>query len=76
MQQVKDPALSLQQLPLAAELAGLIPGLARWVKDLALLQLCHRSQLQLRFDPWPVNFQMLRVWSKKKKMYLFQEVLR
>lgn len=43
VQQVKDPALSLQQLPLAAELAGLIPGLARWVKDPVLLQWWCRS---------------------------------
>ena len=28
------------------------------VKDLALLQLWCRLQLQLRFDPWPRNFHM------------------
>ena len=28
--------------------AGLIPGLDQWVKDLELLQLLHRSQMQLR----------------------------
>ena len=27
---------------------GLIPGLAQWVKDLALLELWYRSQTQLR----------------------------
>ena len=27
--------------------------MAQWVKDLALLQLWHKSQLQLEFDPWP-----------------------
>ena len=32
-----------------------IPGLAQWVKDLALLLLWHGSQLQLRSDPWPGN---------------------
>ena len=32
---------------------GLTPGLAQWVKDPALLQLWLRSQLWLRFDPWP-----------------------
>ena len=32
---------------------GLIP--AQWVKDLVLLQLWHRSQLQLGSDPWPVK---------------------
>ena len=30
---------------------SLIPSLAQWVKDLALLQLRLRSQLQLRSDP-------------------------
>ena len=30
---------------------GLIPGLAQWVKDLALLQL--QSRLKLGSDPWP-----------------------
>ena len=36
--------------------AGLIPSPDQWVKDLILLQLWHRGQLQLRFDPWPGNF--------------------
>ena len=31
--------------------AGSIPGLTYWVKDLALLWLWHRPQLQLEFDP-------------------------
>ena len=44
---------------------GLIPGLAQWVKDPALLQLGNESQLWLGFDPG--NFQMLQVWIKKKK---------
>ena len=35
--------------------AGSIPSTGQWVKDLALLQLWHKSQLQLRFDPWPKN---------------------
>ena len=35
---------------------GLIPSPAQWVKDLALLQLWCRSQLQLGLDPWPGNF--------------------
>ena len=30
---------------------GLIPGLAQWVKDLVLLWLWCRRQLQLQFDP-------------------------
>ena len=37
------------------------------VKDLALLQLCHRLQLWLGFDPWPKYFHMLWVQPKKKK---------
>ena len=32
-----------------------ILSLAQWVKDLALSQLWHRSQLWLRYDPWPRN---------------------
>ena len=45
----------------AAEEAGSIPVLAQWVKDLALMQLWCRLQLQLPFDPWPQKFQMLPV---------------
>ena len=30
----------------------MIPGLAQWFKDLALLQLWCRSQLLLVFNPW------------------------
>ena len=40
-----------------------IPGLAWWVKDPVLLQLWHRLQFWLEFDPWPGNFHML---EKKK----------
>ena len=32
---------------------GSIPGLTQWVKDSALPQLWHRSQLRLGCDPWP-----------------------
>ena len=35
--------------------ADLIPGLAQWVEDPALLQLWCGLQLQLRTDPWPGN---------------------
>ena len=38
----------------------------QWVKDLVLLQLLHRLQLQCEFSP-PGNFHMLQVWPKKKK---------
>ena len=34
----------------------LIPTLAHWVKNPALLQLWRRSESWLRFDPWPRNF--------------------
>ena len=39
----------------------------QWVKDPALPQLWHRSQLLLRFDPWPGNFHMMWVQPKKEK---------
>ena len=49
-------------------IAGSIPILAQWVKDLvALLQLWHRSQLWLRLDPWPGNYHILQVWQKNRK---------
>ena len=44
-----------------------VPTVAQWVKDLALPQLWCRSQLELRFYPWPGNFRMLWVWPKKEK---------
>ena len=37
------------------------------LKDSALLQLKHRSQLWLRFNPWPRNFYMLQVQPPPKK---------
>ena len=42
--------------------------MVQWVKALALLQLWHRLQLQLTFDPWPRNFHILQVWPTKKKI--------
>ena len=42
-----------------------IPVVAHWAKDPVLLQLWHRSQLWLRFHPWPRNFHM--PGSKKGK---------
>ena len=47
--------LDVQTLPLG------VCTVAQSVKNLALPQLWHRSQLQLRFDPWPGNFHMLRM---------------
>ena len=38
------------------------------VKDLALKQMWCRSQLWLRYAPWPENFHMLWVQPKKKKI--------
>ena len=40
------------------------------LQDPALPQLPHRSQLQLRFNPWPGNFHMPRVRPLKKKEIL------
>ena len=60
VQWVKDPVLSLQGW-------GSEPGPAQWVKDLALLQLWCRSQLQLRSDPWPRN-SMCHGAAKKRKI--------
>ena len=34
-----------------------------------LNDLWHRSQLQLRFSPWPGNFHILWVWPLKKKKF-------
>ena len=45
---------------------GSIPGLAQWVKALALLPLCC-SQLWLGSDPWPRNSVCCRAAKKKKK---------
>lgn len=47
--------------------AGLIPSLAQWVKDMALPQLWHRSQLWIRFDPWLRNFQYATGAAKNEK---------
>ena len=47
-----------------------VPTVAQWVKDVVLLQLWYRSQLQLGFDPWPVNFHMVQgaaSWKRKTK---------
>ena len=63
------------------EVVGLIPGLAQWVKDLALLQVqvadtaqiwcCCGSdvgrQLQLQLDPQPGNLHMLGCGPQKEK---------
>ena len=43
------------------------PCPAQGVKDLVLPQLRPRSQLQLRFDPWPGNSNCLGVAKEKKE---------
>ena len=38
------------------------------LKDLTLLQLWHRLQLQIGFNPWSWNFHMQWVWPLKTKV--------
>ena len=45
---------------------GSILSPVQQVKDLALPQLWCRSQIRLRFDPWPGNVHMLWVQPLKK----------
>ena len=52
------------------DIADSIPGLAQWVKDLALPKLQHRSQMQLRFDHWPGNFHYAMDVDEKEKIYI------
>ena len=47
---------------------GSIPGPAQWVKDLALLQLQYRSNLQLGSDPWSLNSKCHGVAKKQNKI--------
>jgi len=42
--------------------AGLIPDLAQWVKDPALLWLWFRPAMAATIQPQPGNFHMPRVW--------------
>lgn len=51
---------------------GLILGLAQWVQDPALLQLRHRSQLQLGFDARPGNSTCHGAAKKEKDSELKQ----
>ena len=70
---VKNPTAVAQ---VAAELWVRSPAQHSGLKDLALLQLQHRSQLQLRFNSWPRNFHYAagvgkegRKEEKEKKNY-------
>ena len=49
---------------------GVIPVLAQWVKDPALLQLQHRSKLAYP-DPWPGELHVTWDGQKKKKNCIF-----
>ena len=44
-----------------------IPSVAQWVKDPALLHLWYRSQLRLEFDPWPQEILYAEGVAKKAK---------
>ena len=46
-----------------------VPSPARQsvLRDSVLWQLWCKSQLQLRFNPWPRNFHILHIWPLKKK---------
>ena len=47
------------------DIASSTPGPVQWVKDLALPQLRCKSQMRLRFSPWPGNVHMPWVGPKK-----------
>ena len=51
-----------------------VPAVTQWVKDLVLLQLWSRLQLQLIFDPWPGNFHVPWVRPKKRKKDISSKV--
>ena len=49
-----------------AEAQVQLPAQCRGLKDPALLQLCRRTQLQLRFNLWPGNLYAVGAAIKKK----------
>ena len=51
------------------------PQPAQQIKDPALTQLWHRSQLWLRFNPWPRNFHVLHWCGQKRKKNPWQKGL-
>ena len=52
---------------ITAEVRVQSPVWCSGLKDLALPQLQHRSQLQLEFSPWPGNFHVLQVCPHPSK---------
>lgn len=44
-----------------------VPAVVQWVQGPVLTQLCCRSQLWLRLAPWPGNFHMPQVQTKKER---------
>ena len=50
-----------------------VPTVVQWVKDPALLQLWHRWQLWLGFDPWLGNIHILWVQLKNKNKKNFKK---
>ena len=44
-----------------------VPTVAQWVKDTALLQLWHKLQFWLRFNPWSGNFHVPQGQLKRGK---------
>ena len=64
VQWIKNPT-AVAQVDMEAQVPSLV-----WrngLKDPVSPQLCHRSQLRLRFNPWPRNFHMPWVQPLKKK---------
>ena len=52
-----------------AQVQVLSPALCSELRDLGLLQVQHRSQLQLGLNLWPENFHMVWMWPFKKHMW-------
>ena len=63
-QPVKDPTLPLQQHRSLLRYK-FDPQLVQYIKD-PLLQLCHKSQMQLRFHPCSGNVHLPQVQPKNK----------
>ena len=70
VQWVKTPTVAAW-VPVEEQVRSL-PGHSG-LKDLALLQLQHRTQLQLRFNPWPGTCVRHGCGHKKKKLKIKRE---